>query len=412
MPGPSRLLLVVCPLAASVSLACEGELAGWVDGAEVRRQAVTIPGKGTSSTLDVASCFNNTEQNVGILYKSALFTVQDARVILTGSDADFAGRPPLQVTLRLTLNGTTEDIVVIVLHAKCCSDTASWQKRQNAANALKAYLDSNHATGKVWVIGDFNDDVDTSITPSHASPYASFVNDSADYRLPTKALSDAGIASTVGFPDTIDHHLASNDSHAQYVGGSAEVYRVDQLIGNYASTTSDHFPVLTRYSWGGGGGGGSAQVVVNEILANEPGSDTAGEAIEVRNVGTAAASLGGWTLSDATQVRHTFAGGTSLQPGKALVVFGGAAAIPGGLGNAVAASTGGLNLGNSGDTVRLRDAAAAVKDSVTYPSSLSGTDGVSMNRSPDGSATGSFVLHTALSSLPRSPGTRASGSAW
>jgi hypothetical protein len=34
-----------------------------------------------------------------------------------------------------------------------------------------------------------------------------------------------------------------------------------------------------------------------------------------------------------------------------------------------------------------------------------------MNRSPDGS-TGGFVLHTALSSLQRSPGTRADGSAW
>jgi hypothetical protein len=262
------------------------------------------------------------------------------------------------------------------------------------------------------VICDFNDDMDTSITPSHASPYANFVNDSADYKVPTKALSDAGIASTVDFPDTIDHHLNTNDSNALYIAGSAEVYRVDQFIASYGTTTSDHYPVLTRYSWSGGGGGGSAQVILNEILANEPGSNTAGEAIEIVNVGGAAASIGGWTLSDATQVRHTFAGGTTLQPGKAIVVFGAASAIPPGLTNAVAASTGGLNLANAGDTVSLKDAGAVVKDSFTYGSSLAGTDGVSMNRNPDGTAGGTFVLHTAVSALQRSPGTRASGAAW
>jgi hypothetical protein len=28
-----------------------------------------------------------------------------------------------------------------------------------------------------------------------------------------------------------------------------EAYRVDQYISNYSSTTSDHFPVLSRYNW-------------------------------------------------------------------------------------------------------------------------------------------------------------------
>ncbi len=64
------------------------------------------------------SDFNNSEQNVGILYKTSIATVTDARVILTASDFDFAGRPPLQVTLRVTLNGATENIVVIVLQRR------------------------------------------------------------------------------------------------------------------------------------------------------------------------------------------------------------------------------------------------------------------------------------------------------
>jgi hypothetical protein len=151
-------------------------------------------------------------------------------------------------------------------------------------------------------------------------------------------------------------------------------------------------------------------VFVNEILANEPGSDPVGEFVEVVNAGTAAADLSGFTLADSVSARHTFAAGTTLGAGKAAVVFGGATAIPAGLAGAVAASTGTLGLSNSGDTVTLRDAAGASVDSFTYGSSLSGTDGVSMNRSPDASSGSGFVLHTSLSSSSSSPGAHADGS--
>jgi endonuclease/exonuclease/phosphatase family metal-dependent hydrolase len=356
------------------------------------------------------SGFGGTEQNVGILYKTSIATVTEARVILTANDFDFAGRPPLQVTLRVMINGAIENVVVIILHAKCCSDSGSWARRRNAANALKSYLDTNFPTQKVWVIGDFNDDLDTSITPGSASPYANFVNDVARYRFPTKALSDAGVPSTTSLPDTIDHHLNSNEANATYIVGSVEVFRVDQFIPNYGATTSDHYPVLTRYTFGGGGGG-AAQVIINEIRANEPGSDTAGEFVEIVNIGGTAANIGGWTVSDGTAVRHTFAAGTMLNPGKAIVVFAGASAIPAGLSNAVTASSGGLSLNNSSDTVTVRDSGGAVRNSFAYTSALAGTDGVSMNRNPDGTA-GAFVLHTSISSAQSSAGVRASGAPW
>lgn len=196
------------------------------------------------------SGFSNTELKVGILYNSSIATLLGARIILTQNDTDFAGRPPMEVKLRVTLNGVTEDIVVIVLHAKCCTDDASWQRRVNASNALKSFLDTTYPTQKVFIIGDFNDDVDTSISVGKASPYQNFVDDAADYVFPTKALSDAGITSTVNYDDMIDHHLTTNEGNATYVANSAEVYRVDQYITNYGTTTSDHYPVLSRYTFG------------------------------------------------------------------------------------------------------------------------------------------------------------------
>jgi hypothetical protein len=153
------------------------------------------------------------------------------------------------------------------------------------------------------------------------------------------------------------------------------------------------------------------QVIINEILANEAGSDTGSEFIELVNVGGTAVDLSGWTLSDDIGVRHTFRGGTSLAGGSAIVVFASAAAIPAGLTNAVAASSGALGLNNTGDLVALKNGKKSVT-SYTYSGSLAGVDGVSMNRNPDATASGTFVLHTSISARSTSPGTRTSGSAF
>ncbi|HEX2570370.1 MAG TPA: lamin tail domain-containing protein [Polyangia bacterium] len=154
------------------------------------------------------------------------------------------------------------------------------------------------------------------------------------------------------------------------------------------------------------------RVIINEILANELGTNTAGEFVELVNAGTTPVTLDGWTVSDGVGVRHVFAAGTTLSPGRALVVFASASAIPAGLSNAVGASSNALGLGNSGDTVTVRDAGGAIIDTFTYPLSLASRDGVSMNRSPDGSASGTFVLHTNLSTLANSPGRRVSGASF
>jgi endonuclease/exonuclease/phosphatase family metal-dependent hydrolase len=353
--------------------------------------------------------YSSSEQKVGVLFKSSVITVKAAQLILTASDYDFAGRPPLEVQATATINGVSTDLVFIVMHAKAMADSTSYQRRVNASNALKSYLDSTRATARVIVVGDYNDDLDVSIYNNLTSPYQNFVSDTADYATPTKAFSDAGLNTTVSNAQAIDHHIISNEVAPLYVAGSAEVYRVDSYISNYGTTTTDHYPTLTKYKLGGSSTPG--KIIINEILANEPGSTVTAEFVELVNVGGSAVDLSGWTLSDATGVRHTFAGGTSVAAGKAITVFGGAASIPAGI-TAVAASTGALGLNNTTDTVTLRDGASTQVDSFAYPSTLSATDGVSMNRMPDADPAGTFVLHTQLSSSSASPGTRANGAAY
>jgi hypothetical protein len=60
---------------------------------------------GESIVTNGSTYYSSTEQKVGILYKSSLATLVGARIILTANDADFAGRPPLEVKLNVTLNG-------------------------------------------------------------------------------------------------------------------------------------------------------------------------------------------------------------------------------------------------------------------------------------------------------------------
>ncbi len=253
-----------------------------------------------------SSYYTSSEQKVGILYKTSMATFQSAKLILTSSDYNFGGRPPMEVKLSVMLNGTTETVVVIVLHAKALADATSYQRRVNASTALKSYLDATYPTQKVVVLGDFNDDLDQSITGG-ASPYANFLSDSARYQFATKSLSDAGTSTRVSGGATIDHILLTNEMAGMLLLDSPLAYRVNTYITSYSTTTTDHFPVLSRFSWGV-----PAQLVLNEICANEPGSDVAGEFVEIVNIGGATAALGGYTISDATSVRHTFAAGTSL----------------------------------------------------------------------------------------------------
>ncbi|HEX4935397.1 MAG TPA: endonuclease/exonuclease/phosphatase family protein [Gemmatimonadaceae bacterium] len=224
-----------------------------VDGAAWDRLGAGLPGyTGVLANDRIvaggAASYGSKEQKVGVLFKSRVATLVRARVILAGDDIAFAGRPPLEVTLRVTLNGVTEDLVVIVLHMKAFADRASWQRRRAAAGLLQHYLDTTWPTQKVIVIGDWNDDVDTSITRGSPTPFASLVAAPHRYRFLTARLSERRIASTTGYRELIDHHLATDELASAEVPRSAEVYRVDAFIPAYSETTSDHFPVLTHFT--------------------------------------------------------------------------------------------------------------------------------------------------------------------
>ncbi|OJT18971.1 hypothetical protein BO221_36220 [Archangium sp. Cb G35] len=213
----------------------------------------------------------------------------------------------------------------------------------------------------------------------------------------TDNASFSAVASVAGTSHSDTGRTASTTYYYRVTADDAA--NNESAVSNTASATT---PAATS----------AARVILNEMLVNEPGSDVTKEFVELVNVGGTSIDIGGWSIWDSTAKRHTFATGTVLGAGKAIVVFGSTSGIPAGTPNAVGASTGTLGLGNSGDTVTVKNAGSTNVDSFAVPSTLAGTDGVSANRSPDASATGSFVLHTSVSTVGSSPGTRANGSAF
>ena len=192
-----------------------------------------------------ADYYADGEQKVALVHHRR-FTVESARVILTDATWDFAGRPPLEVSLSFEEDGAPRTLVLVVAHFKAMANQEGYERRLAAAAALHDYLDAEHAGRWVLVVGDLNDDIDDSTYWGHPSPFAQLVDD-PDYRFTTDALSEDGVATTVRYPATIDHHLATDVLSWRFVEGSAEVLPLDEDIADYGDTTSDHFPVISRY---------------------------------------------------------------------------------------------------------------------------------------------------------------------
>jgi len=334
-----------------------------------------------------SSYYGTGEQKVGIIYRPDQLEVTAARTILRSASYAFAGRPPLEVELRWVAGGA-RPLYVIAMHAKAQGAFDDWQRRRDGALALADYLASERAGDDVLVIGDYNDDLDQSIRSSSPSPYAGLA---AAHVFATAALSAANVPTTTFGRLPIDHALADGALATAYRDGSAAVFPADDYIADYARTTSDHLPVVMRFDLGAPPAG---DLLLNEILANEPGADTGGEFVEIVNPTAAAVDAGGFAIADSLAVHAEIAEGTFIPAGGALVV------------------TGSLGLSNGGDTITLTDAGGALVDRVVYGADLTARDGVSMTRAADGDAGTPMVLHDEISDLSSSPGRRNDGSAF
>jgi len=167
-----------------------------------------------------------------------------------------SGRFPFMMSADVTLNCVTKNVKFIIVHAKAnTSPTAtSYDRRKKGADTLYQLLNMQFPDDNIVILGDFNDDLDQSITAGFTTTsWNTFVNDQINYDPLTLSLSLAGKKSTVSYNDVIDHVIVSNEMAGYYMDSTAGILSdVTGLVSNYGSTTTDHYPVFTRYRFGNG----------------------------------------------------------------------------------------------------------------------------------------------------------------
>ncbi len=207
-------------------------------------------------------------QKEAFVYKTSVFSNIDTAALLTAgvntagdlSNPNFdywsSGRYPFMMKADVTLDGITKTIRFIAIHAKANTNptVTAYDRRKNGAIALHDYLNTTYPNDNIVILGDFNDDLDSTITGEispRLSSYKVFTDDVASFSSPTlTGLSLTGKKSTVGFNDVIDHVVVSNEMKSYFMNSSAAVLTdVASLVTNYGSTMSDHYPVFTRYAF-------------------------------------------------------------------------------------------------------------------------------------------------------------------
>jgi len=211
-------------------------------------------------------------QKVGFIYKTETVTPIKTQALLAtvhpyynGGDASAlvnypaeadrfyaSGRLPFLMTAKVTINGASEEIDLIALHARANSGNGAqnrYDMRKYDVEVLKDSLDVQFADRNVIVMGDYNDDVDETVADginTTVSSYVEYVNDPENYEVVTGILSAEGKRSYVFRENMIDHILMTNELYDNYLDASATV-NYEYYDADYTRTTSDHFPVSARF---------------------------------------------------------------------------------------------------------------------------------------------------------------------
>lgn len=247
---------------AVTEIVSEARLASVVSQMPGYAYVISNYGSHTNTTVNPPSALAEA-QKLAFIYKTSVFSNISTQALLTqgiNSAADLtnpaydywaSGRFPYMLSANVTLNCITRNVKFILVHAKAnTSPTAtSYERRRKGADTLHYTLQTNYANDNIVILGDYNDDLDESITDGFTiTSWSSFTIDAANYEPLTLPLSLAGKRSTVTHDDVIDHVIVSSEMEQYYISSTANILTdAALLVSNYGSSTSDHYPVFTRY---------------------------------------------------------------------------------------------------------------------------------------------------------------------
>lgn len=198
-------------------------------------------------------------QKLAFIYRKSLFSNVTTKGLLRNSSSAYtswaSGRFPFMLSAKVTIRGVSKDMHFIVIHGKAGDTESDHNRRLAGAKELKDSLDTYYSTATTFLIGDFNDALNTPIyKTAPATSFHPFVSDSTDndhYKSITLPLAVAGKSSMIRYPNIVDNHIISNEAAPFYIPASARVVTdVTKMIPDYitADQTSDHYPVISHYN--------------------------------------------------------------------------------------------------------------------------------------------------------------------
>jgi endonuclease/exonuclease/phosphatase family metal-dependent hydrolase len=168
-----------------------------------------------------------------------------------------SGRFPALFVVDATINGVTRKLHLFGIHARANTSGAAaalerYNMRKFDINAFKQQLDGDYPNAAIIVAGDFNDDVDFTVSENPlngSSTYDVFVNDPAAYDVATKSLSLNGWRSYASHNNMIDHIMVSNELFNNHLAGSELVIDPYSPLPNvnFSVAVTDHLPVTARF---------------------------------------------------------------------------------------------------------------------------------------------------------------------
>ncbi|MFY0630182.1 MAG: endonuclease [Flavobacteriaceae bacterium] len=213
-----------------------------------------------------------TKQKIGFIYNTTTVDVLETKVLLEsihplyngGDDSALVGYPeadrsrfyasgrlPFMMKANITIDGTTQQINIVDLHARANSSSdpqGRYDMRKFDVEVLKDSLDAQYANSNLILLGDFNDDVDVTVADvvTTVSTYEAYVNDPVNYNIASATLSAQGFRSFAFRENMIDHITFSNELEEKYVDASVRVH-YEFYDSDFTTTSSDHFPVSAQF---------------------------------------------------------------------------------------------------------------------------------------------------------------------
>lgn len=187
-----------------------------------------------------------------IMFSGLYDNIRAGMVVLPdypGSSTGFwsSGRLPFMADFRVTLQGISKTVKVIVIHAKSGSYQNDYDRREYDVRVLHDTLMMHHARENIVVLGDFNDEVGESIQEGASTSFHPIVNDTANFKTLTGLLGKGDTGSYLGTGSMLDHVIITDKLEDSFVRNSSFIEDARNYISNYTRTTSDHLPVTARF---------------------------------------------------------------------------------------------------------------------------------------------------------------------